>query len=257
MTTGPLIKPPAGEETNPARAGEYNEYFNTRVPSGAAVPLLRFWHRRMLRLAARLIPELPRLTVLEVGTGWGLFGDECASAGIAYQGLEMNAAQAASLRARGLEVVAGTIPPFPHGKPVQAIWMSHVLEHASSYREAREMLAAAHQRLDPGGYIVVIGPDILSSRGEFWNSDWSHGFPTSLRRLRELLLETGYQHVEVRHHVASIAQPFLCWLITNLFRLIPYRLLDVLLERITGRSLAYSFMTVFGWRQVFGIGRKP
>ena len=207
----------------------------------------------MAQLAERHIGPLAGRSVLEVGAGWGFFGDACRALGATYEGLEMNADQAQRLRARGLNVAVGAIPPYPDGDPVDVIWMSHVLEHASSYLEAREFIAGALARLAPGGRLVVIAPDILSWRQEFWNVDWSHGFPTSLRRVSQLLEDCGYRVVAAEHH-AGARTGISGAALALLFRLIPYRVLDRLALRLAGRPLAHSFMGVFGWRQILVIG---
>jgi hypothetical protein len=168
----------------------------------------------------------------------------------------MNALQAAELRRQGFDVQAAAVPPLPPGPAVGVVWMSHMLEHAPTYRDARAIVAAAAERLAHGGHLVVIGPDVLSSRGGFWDSDWSHGFPTSLRRVAQLLGEAGLQVVAKRHHTLTVDGAW-ATVLSGLLRLVPCRLLDAALERLTGRPLAYSFMTLLGWRQIFVVGRKP
>jgi hypothetical protein len=239
-----------------SEAQHYSEYFETRQPAEAARGFIQSWHTRMLRSLQRLIPGLAQLRVLEVGAGWGYFARACRQRGIAYAGIELNAEQAARLREEGFDVVATSIPPFPTGAPVQLIYMSHVLEHATSYLHALEMLTAARERLDARGYVAVICPDLLSWKEEFWNGDWSHGFPTTLRRLEQIVAEAGFEIVDARHHTAGFTQPAAAFVATQLTHLIPVRALDMIFKPLTKRTLAYSFMTVFGWRQLLVVGRK-
>lgn len=235
----------------------YGEYFSNRRPSGFGMRVLRFWHGRMLRMVARIIPSCTQSRILEVGAGWGFFASACRDMGVAYEGLELDAGQAAQLRADGFAVNAAEIPPFPSGEPVQVVWMSHVLEHALDHRHAMQMVRAAHERLDPGGHLVIIGPDLLSWRQEFWNCDWSHGYPTSRRRVEQLLAEAGFRTVASRSHVSTFDNVVVVTVLAALFRLVPYRLIDALLVRIMGRDMAYSFMGVYGWKQILVIGQKP
>lgn len=238
------------------RDTEYREYFASRRPSRFGERVHRAWNRNLFSLASRFLPELAHSALLEVGPGLGFFGRVCLERGVRYSALEMNAAQAEVLKKSGFDAQAAAIPPFPPGPPVQVIWMSHVLEHAPSYRDAFGMVSGALARLSPGGHLVVIGPDVLSWRGEFWNCDWTHGFPTSLRRVQQLFGEAGFSIVAARHH-AFFVDGALAEVAAALARLIPYRLLDAVLERVTGRSFAYAFMVLFGWRQILVIGRKP
>jgi SAM-dependent methyltransferase len=239
------------------RGDQYREYYVNRAPSARGEGVLRAWHAGMLRLARAWVPGTGRGPLLEVGAGFGFFADVCRDQGIPYEGLEMNADQAARLQERGHEVKAGAIPPFPEGEPVATIWMSHVLEHASTYLEARAMVSSALDRLEPGGALVVIGPDAMAWRNEFWNTDWSHGFPTTARRVAQMLQDCGYEIVAERHHTATVGNPVAAQVLALLFRLIPHRLIDLVLVAAIGRPLAHSFMAVFGWRQIFVAGRKP
>ena len=246
-----------GPETHD-RSVEYGEYYEgTRRPTGFGRRVLSFWHRRMLAVATHDLGSLRGRQVVEVGAGWGFFGNACLTAGVPYRGIEMNAAQAAVLRAAGLTVDAGAIPPFPVGLTADVVWLSHVLEHARDYQHAKAMLQACLETLTPGGHVVVIGPDLLSWREHFWDVDWSHGFPTTVQRVAQLMRDTGFSVTAARHHTATLTNPFLVWLVTGILALVPFRFIDAGLERLTGRTFAQSFMAVFGWRQILVIGQKP
>ena len=249
-------QPTPNSSTSENEAGTYREYFETRKPAGFARPLVKLWHSRMFTRVSTYIAGLAEKRILEVGAGWGFFAEVCRSRGARYQGLEMNPGQARALRADGHDVVVGVIPPFPPGAPADVVWMSHVLEHAVDYRHALAMATAAHARVERGGYLVVIAPDLLSWREEFWNGDWSHGFPTTVRRVRELVTEAGFEVVAAEHHTASFRQDLAISGLTRLLALIPYEGIDQVLNRAIGHGYAYAFMTVFGWRQILVIGRK-
>lgn len=240
-----------------SRTEQYAEYFTSRAPSAQGTRVHELWHRRILGLALRWVPQLASGHVLEVGAGWGHFGEQCQARGIRYEGIELNAAQAATLADGGLDVKAGAVPPYPSGPLVDVVWMSHVLEHATGYEHAREMVSGALERLRPGGALVVISPDLFSWRWEFWNVDWSHGFPTTARRVAQLMQDCGYEVALQRHHTATVGNPAGAAVLTLLFRLIPYKVLDRLALRLTGRPLVHSFMGLFGWRQIFVAGTKP
>jgi SAM-dependent methyltransferase len=236
---------------------EYREYFSHRRPSGFGMRVLSSWHARMLALVMRIVPDLRSRRVIEVGAGWGFFASACRERGIAYEGIELDEQQAAALREQGFAVSAAAIPPFPNGEPVQLVWMSHVLEHARDYLHAMQMVRAAFDRLDPNGHLVILGPDVLAWKEEFWNCDWSHGYPTSRRRVEQLLTEAGFEITTSRSHVATFDNVFVVAVLAALFRLVPYNLIDGLLMRTIGRPLAYSFMGVYGWKQILVLGKKP
>jgi hypothetical protein len=235
----------------------YDEYFTTRKPSKGGMRALAFWHTRMLSIAKRVIPDLARKTFLEIGSGHGLFAVACQRSQINYYGLEMNEDQAKALTLQGHNVLAMTVPPIPQGDPVQVIWMCHMLEHAGSYAEAKTIIQACYDRLDPQGYVVIIAPDIHHWREEFWSVDWSHGFPTSLNRVEQLLNETGFKISRSMHHTFTVTNPLAAWILSWSFRiLLPLNFLDFWFKKLTGRQFAHAFMSVFGWRQIYVVGCK-
>ena len=198
--------------------------------------------------------------VLEIGTGYGFLARQFKERGFEYLGVEMNDGLAALTRELGLEVLTCTAPPFPERAKEflpNVVWLSHVVEHSVSWRAARELLIQVREMLAPGGEVVIIGPDALWWKWEFWNVDWSHGYATSVNNVRQLLWDCGFEVPTAAHHTCGIFCRPLRMLCENVFRLIPYRLIDRVCRAIFGKNFAYSFMTVFGWRQIFLVGRKP
>ena len=235
----------------------YSEYFMNRKPSPFSEKSIRFWHKRMLMIAAKWIPALHTKSILEIGVGHGFFAEVCQQKQITYQGLEMNAEQADLLKASGHDIIAVMVPPIPAGEAVQVIWLSHILEHAPSYVIAKEMLLACHERLDPEGYVVIIAPDCLHWKERFWSCDWSHGFPTSLTRVEQLLHETNFSVHRSMYHTLSLTNPVAAWSISTFFRwCLPVEILDYFFQRYTGHRFCQAFMGVFGLRQIYLIGKK-
>lgn len=177
---------------------------------------------------------------------------------IIYYGHEMNSDQAALLQQAGYRVTAVTVPPIPKGKPVQLIWLSHVLEHSSSYIKAKQMLLACYNRLDNGGYVVIIAPDIHHWKEYFWSADWSHGFPTSMPRVEQLLNETGFSVYRTMHHTCTTTNSFFAWFLSLFFRIfIPINFFDYIFKCFFKKTFCHSFLYIFGLRQIYVIGKKP
>jgi len=235
----------------------YGEFYTNRKPGQFIHKFLKTWNRRMLAIAATAIPALNDKTILEIGPGHGFFASVCHEKQIEYCGHEMNTGQTSHLRSLGYEITQATIPPIPSGSPVQVIWLSHVLEHAKDYQEARQMLIACHDRLDAEGYVVIIAPDVHHWKSDFWSVDWSHGFPTTLNRVEQLLNDTGFTIRKAVHQTCTVTNPFFAWFISLAFYyLIPCNLLDYIFKKLGGRDFASSFMHVFGLRQIYLIGQK-
>lgn len=234
----------------------YKEYFVNRRPTSFGASIIRFWHKRLLKVVSRRVPQFFNQSILEIGAGHGFFADCCKQMKIDYEGYEMNTAQALTLQRQGIAITHAKIPPIPEGNDKQIIWLSHVLEHAVNYDEARAMLIACHSRLQENGYLIIIAPDILHWRMYFWSWDWSHGFPTSLNRVKQLLNETGFSVDTALHHTATLTNPIIAWFISSIFYLFPVELLDFFCEKITGRYFFQAFMSVYGYRQILLIGQK-
>ena len=74
-----------------------------------------------------------------------------------------------------------------------AVLTMHVMEHASSLAEARAWVKALAECLRPGGSLVVVAPDVRDYRAGFWDSDWSHGWPTTPGRIAQLVEVIGLE----------------------------------------------------------------
>ncbi len=238
------------------RKKEYYNFWVNKKPLSSSTPLFNFWHTRMLHKAEEKIKHIGSSKILEVGVGFGFFARAVKRSGYKYLAVEMNKKLADNLKKQGFRVTCAAAPPFPDEPDIGVIWLSHVLEHSATYLEARDFIEKAYSALKPGGYIVIISPDILSWKMEFWFDDWSHGFPTSLVNCTKLLNDVGFDVIYKSYHNATVFQPVLQYIINLTMRFIPYSLLDFLTKPFTKRTLFYSFMSLFGWRQIYLIGKK-
>jgi SAM-dependent methyltransferase len=225
-------------------------------PTELATPLLSFMHGRMLSQAAKIIGDLKPLKILEVGVGYGYLARAARARGYDYLGVDMSKTLVDDLKKEGFKVICGVVPPFPEGVEVDVIWLAHVLEHCSTYLEARELIEQAYQALNPGGYIIIISPDLLSWKMEFWDSHWTHGFPTTIRRCTQLLSDSGFNVIFAGHHTCTVFQPVAQFILDCLTRLIPARFLDFVIKPFARRDFCHSFMTILGWRQIYLVGKK-
>lgn len=238
------------------RKKEYYNFWINKRPVEFSSPLFTFWHSRMLHQAEKVITNIRSLTILEVGVGFGYFARAVKRLGCKYSAIEMNENLAKNLKKEGFDVNCAVAPPFPSNPKIGVIWLSHVIEHCATYLEAREFIGKAYEALKPGGYVVIISPDILSWKMEFWYDDWSHGFPTSIVNCTKLLNDVGFSVVFKSYHNTTIFHPIPQFILNLITQLIPYRFLDFFIKPFTQHTLFYSFMTLFGWRQIYLIGKK-
>jgi len=232
----------------------YNEYVEFRGRTRFSVPLQNFYHRRMLAI---LRPQLPRdASILEVGFGHGHFAEQARNARIPYAAIDMSEPVCELARSMGFKITHAAFPGVPEGSEFNVIWMSHVLEHARDWHEARAMARAAYELLPPSGVYVVICPDIHSWKAYFWSMDWSHGYPTSAPRLIQLFHDVGFREPKVTLVTTAITIRPLRAVLDMLFALVPVELIDGILGFFRLRPYCSSFMSLFGWRHVVITGRR-
>jgi hypothetical protein len=163
-------------------------------------------NRFLLRLIARHLPSPTSPSVLEIGPGHGAFARACKEHGFPYEAVEANPSMAERLQQDGFQVSVSAVPPLPAGERRSVIVMQHVLEHMQSVDAALSLVSQCASRLVPGGVVIVCGPDITVMKDDFFDCDYTHVFPTSGRRLRQLLhdggfevVDSGFEHFAGRH----------------------------------------------------------
>lgn len=165
-----------------------------------------FSERRLTRLggARRQRIERGRLALLarhaqapgdlvEIGPGTGSLLEPLTAAGWRYRAVEASPALAASLRARGADVIEAWAPPFPLADAsCDVVYADQVLEHMNGIDGARAFASEAFRVLRPGGVAFIVVPDYLKERTFFWDVDYTHNFVTTERRVRQLLGDHGF-----------------------------------------------------------------
>jgi SAM-dependent methyltransferase len=154
------------------------------------------------RLALLMKYVAPPGPMLEIGPGHGSLAALAIEAGWRYAAIEPSPALADRLRAAGIHVVQAMTPPIPAADDsCRVLYADQVLEHMSGIDAARQFVAEARRVIEPGGVLFVVVPDYLKERGFFWDIDYTHNFPTTERRVRQLLYDGGF---EIERVVRSI-----------------------------------------------------
>jgi len=197
-------------------------------------------------------------SVLEVGPGWGAFATLCREREIIYEFIDNSPAISELMIAEGF---AGQYGATDDLQKIQAstIWMSHVLEHSPTWKEARDMLSHLSEIAQEGTRIVIIGPDFLSWRSEFFNVDSTHGYPTTLRNCVQLMQDVGLRVVFAKHHRLTSSN-LAIRLAARALTLVPWGAFDWLFLRSSDRGrggLLYNFKVNYLLRQICVIGIKP
>ena len=239
--------------------GYYSEYIQDRKPSDFGNRLISNWHAKMLNYVVRRNELTPKQRFLEIGPGHGQFAECVSKKQFEYLFVDMSESVYAAMNAEGFSGHNGKLSELPDsfGK-FDVIWISHVLEHCATWVDAREMLEQAKSRLKEGGILTIVSPDILSSRAEFWSSDFSHGYPTSIRNVAQLMSDVGLKVIQSAHH-RNGRFSLVGRILPALLTLVPHNLIDCIISpkrRIKGEGFFYSWKSIFGWRQLLVVGQK-
>lgn len=169
---------------------KYSYYFAASRPQFVERMLERK-HRSLLRLATR---GTAVRTVLEIGPGEGFFARACREAGIReYVALESSPTGVKLLREQGFRVREATLPPFPDGLPaVDLLYASHLVEHLPSPDAVLSFLQQARSQLASNGRLVLVYPDARWMRMDFWESDYTHQWPSTPRRVAQVARDAGF-----------------------------------------------------------------
>jgi 2-polyprenyl-3-methyl-5-hydroxy-6-metoxy-1,4-benzoquinol methylase len=141
----------------PPAAGELDRHANAEAPKLA---LLR--------------PFATRGRLLDIGAGFGLFARAAKEAGYDVTAIEMDARCCDYMeRVVGVKVVRSNTPEDALEKlgTARAVTLWHVLEHLP---RPWDVLAAAAEKLEPGGALVIATPNPDSLQFRLLGARWAH-----------------------------------------------------------------------------------
>lgn len=227
----------------------YSEYLE-RQPSKFGVKLLMWWHKRLLTMAG-VTPSSGHNRILEIGPGHGWFADVASKGGWIYKFVDISRPVIDAMTLRGYQH-----SPHSSSELFDVVWASHVLEHAQDPLVARELVESMKRRLHKGGVLVVIAPDYLSWKKNFFDVDATHGYPTTIRNVTQLMRDIGMTVTMTKTHRLG-GSNFICRGTGLLSCMFPTKSLDYFLSpkrrKFRDGPLA-SWKAVFGWRQILVIG---
>lgn len=168
----------------------YGYYFDRARPA-AVQRLLERKHAALLDLATA---GGQVGSVLEIGPGEGFVARAARVRGIPrYVALEATATGTGRLRQEGFDVRQAMVPPFPETEPVDLVYASHLVEHLPGPDAVLALLRACHDLLRPGGRVALAFPDARWMRGDFWDCDYTHQWPSTPRRVAQVGRDAGFR----------------------------------------------------------------
>jgi 2-polyprenyl-3-methyl-5-hydroxy-6-metoxy-1,4-benzoquinol methylase len=134
---------------------------------------------------------------LDVGCATGMLIEYLRDRGWSVQGVELCRESAEyGIRTKKLDIFVGTLEEagFPDSSfPV--VHFSHLIEHVP---DPRAFLAEVRRILSPGGYVVVVTPNIDGLQARLFREQWRSAIADHLTlfsktTLRKTLLQTGFE----------------------------------------------------------------
>lgn len=197
-----LAPRPLESELPPFYPSDYHAYNENH--SGVARLLVQFRARSRARSYGRLIENRPG-RIFDVGAGDCRHFDELRRhLDIECAGVEIQPEVAAKGRARGYDVIEGTLEEADltgHLGRYDIVSMNHVLEHVVA---PHLMLERARDLLRPGGHLLGQLPTVSSWENRVFGRNWGgYHFPRHLQipskaGLAGLLEDVGFSSVTIR-----------------------------------------------------------
>lgn len=140
--------------------------------------------------------------ILEIGPGKGCFLKYISKYNYYYTAIEPNknlAKQCKGINKKAV-IINAFIPPIKlKNNTFDIVYMSHVLEHFSDHKEVLKVLKDIHRILKTDGSFVLFFPDYLSFKADFFDSDYSHEYITTMNRIKYLLQDTNFKIIKKIH----------------------------------------------------------
>ena len=190
--------------------------------------------------------------ILEIGPGQGEFAARIMAAGFRnYDVVEPNEMLRAKLESIGVRRAKSyRIPELAEADAsYDAIIVCDVFEHLNDSREAQRFVSEARRVLRPGGILFVLSPDLMDWKEDFYNCDFSHSNPTTVRRTHEMFMNErlstlGYLYAYSGFHgplgyaMSRMVKLLTAWAPSESLEYKPYKLRLTFLRRfmIVGRK---------------------
>jgi cyclopropane fatty-acyl-phospholipid synthase-like methyltransferase len=169
----------------------YFDHFATGTSTGLGNWLNAHAIERQFQFLSRHLPADRNLEILEIGPGHGEFASRLMAAEYKnYDAVEPNATLRAKLESLGVRRAKSYLIPDLHEADgsYDIIIVCDVLEHLNSSHDAQRFVSEAKRVLRRDGILFILSPDLMDWKEDFYNCDFSHSNPTTVRRTQELFI---------------------------------------------------------------------
>lgn len=169
----------------------YFDHFATGRSSGIGDWLNAHAIELQFRFLSGHLPVDRKPEILEIGPGHGEFAARLMAGGYKnYDVVEPNATLRAKLESLRIRRAKSYLIPdlLEADESYDAIIVCDVLEHLNDTRDAQRFVSEARRVLRKGGILLILSPDLMDWKEDFYNCDFSHSNPTTVRRTHEMFL---------------------------------------------------------------------
>jgi SAM-dependent methyltransferase len=193
--------------------------------------------------------------LLELGPGWGEFADLCMQSKIDYHSIEPNYIRATKLAERGISVILAQTPPIPARDGEFDVTLAlNVLEHMPDFVTAIRFLDEMVRVTRPGGVVVINCPDLLATGKVFWDADYTHNFPVTMRRISQMFSDQKLEIIDSTYYSGIFAGP-IATPVSWMAQTFPEQLVSYAAQPFVHADRIHRFRLTF-YRNIFVIGRK-
>ena len=162
------------------------------------------------------------IDILEIGPGRGdlavLFMDDGF---INYDIVEPNNTMRDALKKKGIRSAKNYLIPQLNeaDSSYDLILAFHVFEHLHNTYEAQVFISEIRRVLKDKGYVIIACPDLTDCGFDFWNVDYTHSNPTSIRRTAQLLFDADIATISWKYSY-SCFEGLLGFLISRIVKML-------------------------------------
>jgi SAM-dependent methyltransferase len=238
----------------------YDEYLNRANWKGSD-QLQQWVTNRVISNFARDTSSIDfKGNVLEIGSGIGRGAEAISKLKLGtYTGVEPTSAlHKYCVTNLGLDVRKESLPHLDEtfAARFDRVFSIHVLEHAPNYLSAHDWVAEMIRVTKPNGYLLIACPNIMDYGSSFWDSDWSHGYPTTPARIKQLLNDFDVEIIDATSLHFGFKSRFAAMLAHGVSMLLPVRMIDVLTMKVIKRPLATGLSIALLWGMTYVCIRK-
>jgi SAM-dependent methyltransferase len=184
------------------------------------------------------------ISLLEIGPGKGYFYQALKQVGknrVEYHCCDQNTSVLEQFPVESR--LEASVPPLPEtGKRFDIIYAAYVIEHLAGGKQVYDFVESCGKNLKPGGVLVLLAPDSCSQGFEFWNMDYTHSYPTTMRNVAMILRENNFSHLSILPvngllTVPGFEKKSVYWILRMVFLGYQYRIFHAAFSWIFGKPI--------------------